>query len=255
MKNCPYCAEEIQDAAVKCRFCGEMLDSTAQTPIAEQPQPAPERREEIEDRIAQVNSLLAEGKKKDAILLAESLHAQLLSTKEVNPYIQEKKRTVEEALSALGASPVRRAMIRRLRSALLVILAVALLGAVAYKLRVNADYEAYKKLAATALTELERLEAATESGINYTKYVDKLGETKYSVKMLTQYRESYKSASLLLESQEAFETAKFHWHAKINFEAEGYSSYSFDEEDKMQAAWKSAGDSLTAAKQELASGN
>jgi len=34
MKKCRYCAEDIQDAAIKCKHCGEFLDDENSTPVA-----------------------------------------------------------------------------------------------------------------------------------------------------------------------------------------------------------------------------
>src|SRR5438105_3471329 len=66
MKRCPFCAEEIQDAAIKCKHCGSNLDSAS-----------------VQASTGQLRELLLKGEKIKAIkLVRDERHVSLSEAKD-----------------------------------------------------------------------------------------------------------------------------------------------------------------------------
>ena len=71
VKKCPFCAEEVQDEAVKCKHCKEMI---GEPPPPKTPSLAVD---EINKKMDEINSFLASGKSADALTLALKLKSQI----------------------------------------------------------------------------------------------------------------------------------------------------------------------------------
>jgi hypothetical protein len=199
----------IQDEAIKCRFCKEMLDTFDN---ADEPAPTPH------DAEAQISAS------------AENKFDRTTATK---PSIKNGPLLVAFALS--------------------IILFLGLHGASAWN---RNKYENYKSNASQAVNALEKIDAATETGINYLNYSEKVAETNYSIRLFKERyagkREgSYRSYSAILSAFESYAAALDKWQTYISnmrfYDDEISPKY------EVQSSWRNARASLNLAKSVLSS--